>query len=148
MSAFRFRDSVAEQETGVKDRLRTGRAANSIIGLGLAGLIVVSLLWAGSLLYAQVRTVKFVIPPGTEQQIATGKPGVDFPDEITLTLGLRDTIVIENQDDVIHSFGPFVIGPRSTLVKRFDVPITYEGACTFHQEQQMRLVVNPAPWSL
>ena len=54
----------------------------------------------------------------------------------------------ENQDDVIHSFGPFVVGPNSTLTKRFDVPITYEGACTFHQEQQMRLVVNPAPWNV
>jgi hypothetical protein len=129
-------------------RLRASkrRRLNTIVGLGLAGLTLLALGWFASLIYDEVRIMKFVIPPDTKQGIATGKPGVEFPDEIVLTLGLRDTIVIENQDDVVHSFGPFVVGPHATLTKRFDVPITYEGACTFHQEQYMRLVVNPAPW--
>lgn len=90
------------------------------------------------------RQVTFVIPPG----FGAGKATVQFPDEVVLTVGLKDTIVIENQDDRIHSFGPFVVGPRATLTKRFKTPVIYQEACTFHQSRQMRLVVKPAPWQV
>lgn len=115
-------------------------------------LLAVGLLLAGGWFAAvqreEARKLTFVIPAGTNQKIQQGQAGVNFPDEIILTLGVQDTLIIQNQDDVIHSFGPFVVAPHSTLTKRFDVPLTYTGACTFHQEQQMRLVVNPAPWDI
>ena len=114
----------------------------------MAALLLISLGWFVTVVREEARKVIFVIPPGTGQRIENGQPAVEFPDEIVLTLGLKDTIVIENEDGQIHSFGPFVVGPHSTLTKRFDVPLTYQGACTFHQEQQMRLVVNPAPWHI
>ncbi len=111
-------------------------------------LLLISLGWLFCVIRREAREIIFIIPSGTGRQIESGQTAVGFPDEIVLTLGLQDTIIIENQDDVIHSFGPFGVGPHATLTKRFDVPITYEGACTFHQEQQMRLVVNPAPWDI
>ena len=67
--------------------------------------------------------------------------GVEWPQIMSLS-GYQEP------DGQIHSFGPFVVGPHSTLTKRFDVPLTYQGTCTFHQKQQMRLVVNPAPWHI
>lgn len=96
----------------------------------------------------QGRRVTYVIPAGTQQRIAAGDETVSFPDEISLTVGLRDTIIINNRDDVVHAFGPFIIGPQATFTKRFDNPVTYHAACTFHQDEQMRLVVHPAPWSM
>ncbi|MCB0165699.1 MAG: hypothetical protein KDI79_15820 [Anaerolineae bacterium] len=117
--------------------------------LSIAGgaiLLVVILSWLALGQFQTVRTVTYIIPPGTKQDIETGRPGAKFPDEIVLTVGLKDTIVIENQDDVIHSFGPFVVAPHSKLRKRFDTSVVYEGACTFHQDKHMRIVVNPAPW--
>ena len=119
--------------------------------IGVVILVVVllgSLGWFAVILREETRRITFTIPPGTGQLIEAGQTTVEFPDEIALTLGLKDTIVIENKDDRIHSFGPFVVGPNSILTKRFDVPITYQRACTFHQEQQMQLVVNPAPWHI
>ena len=107
-------------------------------------IAVLALLWGSYNQWQAKRNVTFVIPAGDGQ----AQPAVNFPDEIVLTLGVRDTIIIENQDDVTHSFGPFVIGPNATLTKRFQTPVTYEGACTFHQNKQMRLIVNPAPWSI
>ena len=117
--------------------------------LSIAGgaiLLVGVLGWLALSQFQTLRTVTYVIPPGTKQNIETGRPGAEFPDEIVLTVGLKDTIVIENRDDVIHSFGPFVVAPHSQLRKRFDTPVVYEGVCTFHQDEHMRIVVNPAPW--
>ena len=100
--------------------------------------------WFMAIQRQQLRTVTFTIPPGTK----AGQIAVEFPDEITLTIGVRDTIVIHNQDDDLHLFGPFVVAPHSTVTKRFNTPIVYQGACTFHQSQQMKLEVKPAPWDI
>jgi hypothetical protein len=108
-------------------------------------LLLVSLLgWFAASQYETARRVVYVIPPGA----GSGQVVFDIPDEIVLTLGIKDTIVIENQDEVAHIFGPFVVIPHTTMTYRFDHPVTYEGVCTFHKERQMKLVVNPAPWQL
>jgi hypothetical protein len=93
--------------------------------------------------YETWRTVTYVIPPG----VGAGEATVVIPDEIVLRVGVKDTLVIENQDNVIHAFGPFVIGPESTFTQRFRRPLVYDAVCTFHEDQQLRLVVNSAPWS-
>jgi hypothetical protein len=107
----------------------------------LAGLAIVG-VWLIIGLRGNVRTIAFTIPAG----YSTGQAAVDFPDEIVLTLGVKDTLVINNQDDVIHTFGPFVVGPQTTFTKQFTTPRVYQGACSFHQNRQMKLVINPAPW--
>ena len=144
--------SVSVHNNGLVKRTYREWLASSASTKGLiillALLLLVSVGWLITVKREEARQITFVIPPGTSRQIERGQAGVNFPDEIILTLGLWDTIIIENQDNVIHNFGPFVVGPQATLTKRFDVPITYEGACSFHQEQQMRLVVNPAPWDI
>ena len=142
---------VTTNKDGLSENRNLGGLHNTLslktaMRTGLVLLLFVALAWFGVSKREEARKFNFVIPPHTSQQIADGQAAVNLPDEIVLTVGIQDTIVIENQDDVIHSFGPFVVGPHSTLTKRFDVPIIYEGACTFHPEQQMRLVVNPAPW--
>jgi len=91
-------------------------------------------------------TVTFIIPPGTQEKLETGEQVVDFPNEITINVG--DTIVIENQDDAVHAFGPFTILPHTTLTKRFETAKVYENTCTFHQDKQMKLVVNSSGWNI
>lgn len=113
------------------------RIIPALLLLGLLG-------WFAAGQYESVRRVVYIIPPG----VGSGQVTFDMPDEIVLTLGVKDTIVIENQDDVIHTFGPFVVAPRTTLTQRFYHAVNYEGVCTFHRERQMKLVVNPAPWQL
>lgn len=113
------------------------RIIPALLLLGLLG-------WFAAGQYESVRRVVYIIPPG----VGSGQVTFDMPDEIVLTLGVKDTIVIENQDDVIHTFGPFVVAPRTTLTHRFHHVMNYEGVCTFHRERQMKVVVNPAPWQL
>ena len=113
------------------------------VWVSLSLMILLGLGWLAYAQWQAMREIRYVIPAGVE----AGRTTVEFPAEIVLTIGLRDTIVIENQDEATHAFGPFVVGPRSTLTKRFRNPLVYAGACTFHQDQFMKLVVNPAPWS-
>ena len=113
--------------------------------------VIIGLLIVGLLVYQQweqARTVTFVIPPGTNAELAAGRKLVTFPQEVVLTIGLKDTLIIENQDDAVHVFGPFSILPHTTLTKRFKSPRVYENACTFHQDRLMRVVVNSAPWDI
>ncbi|MDM8532764.1 hypothetical protein QUF63_16505 [Anaerolineales bacterium HSG25] len=108
-------------------------------------VILIALLllgWFVSVQYETARTLTYTIPAGT----SAGALEVEFPTEITMTLGVKDILVIDNQDDVLHSFGPFVIAANSTLRQRFSRPLTFEGTCTFHPDQAMTLVVHPAPW--
>ena len=93
--------------------------------------------------YEQARTVRYVIPAGAGQGAA-----VTFPTEIDVVIGVRDILVVENQEEAVHSFGPFVVLPRTTLVKRFNEVKVYQGACSLHRDRQMQLVVHPAPWNI
>lgn len=93
--------------------------------------------------YDQARTMRYVIPAGAGQGAA-----VTFPTEIDFVIGVRDILVVENQDEAVHSFGPFVVLPRTTLVKRFNEVKVYQGACSLHRDRQMKLVVHPAPWNI
>ncbi len=115
-------------------------------------LLIVFLLgtvgWTAFNRWEQARTVTYVIPPGAGHQMALGEEPVDFPSELTFTIGVRDTIVIKNRDDVVHTFGPFIIMPHTTLTKRFDKVRVYQNSCTLHKDHQMKLIVKPAPWNI
>lgn len=106
-------------------------------------LLVVAGGWFVLAQREKMRAVTYVIPAGSTE----GEAVAAFPNEIILTIGLKDTIIINNQDDEVHLFGPFVVAPQTTLTRRFKEPVVYEGACTFHPSRQMKLVVNPAPWN-
>ncbi len=111
----------------------------------MVGLLLVgTLIWFVAGPYETMRRVVYVIPPG----VAAGRATLDVPDQIVLTLGVQDTLVIENQDEVMHTFGPFVIAPHTTMTQRFRHVVNYQGSCSFHKERQMSLVVKPAPWQL
>lgn len=113
-----------------------------LLKLTLSIFVILVAGWFLIALREELRTITYTIPPGTGQ----GLNAVDLPAEIVLTVGLKDTIVIENQDDQLHLFGPFVVGPQATLTKRFDKPQIVQGNCTFHPSRQMKLMVKPAPW--
>ena len=118
----------------------------SYLKLFLVLLVLGGLSWFIVVQYQKIRTVTFVIPPGTAQQLANGEEVISFPNDLTFVVG--DTIVIDNQDDAVHTFGPFTILPHTTLTKRFNTAKVYQNSCTFHQGRQMTLVVNPASWAI
>lgn len=127
-----------------ENRLNKYLSPKLLLALLLAGILG----WFGLRQWEKGRTVTYVIPAGTNQQLATGEDTIDFPIELIFTIGIRDTIIIDNQDNVVHTFGPFTILPNTTLTKRFKTARVYENTCTIHKDRQMKLIVNPAPWNI
>jgi len=119
---------------------------NFLLKTLLALFVLATFGWFAWTQYQKAHTVTYVIPPGTSQQLAAGEEAVNFPNELILSIG--DTIVIENQDSAVHVFGPFTILPHTTLTKRFKTARVYKNSCTFHQDQQMTLIVTPASWNI
>ena len=109
-------------------------------------LLLATLGWFVVVQSQEAKTITFVIPPGTAQQLETGNEIISFPNELAVTVG--DTIIIDNQDEAVHTFGPFTILPHTTLTKRFESARTYQNACTFHQDKSMTIAVEPSSWGI
>lgn len=109
-------------------------------------LALAAIAWWGATHYQAARTITYIIPPGASQRLAGGEEVIDMPRQLVINVG--DTIIIENQDETVHTFGPFTLLPHTKLTKQFKTARIYQNACTFHQDKQMTLVVNPAPWDI
>ena len=68
-----------------------------------------------------------------------------LPDEIRLTLGVRDVLVLKNSDDVPQIFGPTLMMPGQTFRLPFEMASEYQFACTAHASGQMTVIVDPYP---
>jgi hypothetical protein len=87
----------------------------------------------------------FEIPRGTWARRMAGDPIEILPDEIRLTLGLRDILLLRNSDDVPQMFGPTLMMPGQSFRLPFDRAAEYQFACTAHASGQMTIVVDPFP---
>jgi len=56
--------------------------------------------------------------------------------------GLRDILVLKNQDEVPQIFGPTLMMPGQSFRLPFDRPAQYQFACTAHASGQMTIVVE------
>jgi hypothetical protein len=68
-----------------------------------------------------------------------------LPDEIRLTLGIRDILVLRNLDEVPQIFGPTLMMPGQSFRLPFEQASEYQFACTAHASGQMRVIVYPYP---
>lgn len=93
------------------------------------------------------RRYDLVIPAGTEELVATGANPLQIPSEWGLVSG--DVLVLDNRDDVEHSFGAWTVGPgeqREIVLRPFDGVIL----CSLHPAGQLTLNVDPSStdWTL
>jgi hypothetical protein len=87
----------------------------------------------------------FEIPPGTWARRMAGEKIETLPDHIYLTVGVRDTLVLKNQDVVPQTFGPTLMMPGQSFTLPFERAAEYQFACTAHASGQMTIVVDPYP---
>lgn len=87
----------------------------------------------------------FEIPQGTWARRMAGKKIGILPDEIRLTLGMRDILLLRNRDDVPQIFGPTLMMPGQSLRLPFELASEYQFACTAHASGQMTVIVEPYP---
>ena len=87
----------------------------------------------------------YVIPRGTFERRMAGENLEILPSEIRLTLGVRDILVLKNEDDVPQLFGPVLIMPGQTFRLPFNRASRYQFACSLHVNGTLDVVVEPMP---
>jgi hypothetical protein len=109
-------------------------------------MVLAFLAWAAfAPIAAGSREAIFEIPQGTWAQRMSGNPVDILPDEIRLTLGVQDILVLRNLDDVPQMFGPTLMMPGQSLRLPFTRVSSTEFACTAHASGQMTITVEPFP---
>ena len=93
------------------------------------------------------REQPFVIPEGTWQRRMSGDLVDILPQQIRLTLGINDVLLLKNQDTVPQTFGPALLMPGQSFRLPFEVASDYQFACTAHSSGQMTIIVDPFPAS-
>jgi len=116
------------------------------IATGLSVLLLGVLGWA-ALAPIQVASHEavYAIPRGTYAARASGKHVDIFPQTIRLTLGLKDVLVLKNDDSVPHIFGPSLIMPNQSFRLPFETASTYSFECTAHPNGGLSVIVDPGP---
>ncbi len=110
--------------------------------LGMAALLA----WAAmSPVTSASRDQVFEIPKGTWARRMAGDKVEILPNEVRLTLGIKDVLVLRNADDVPQVFGPVLMMPGQSFRLPFEVASSYQFACTAHASGQMTVTVAPGP---
>jgi len=115
--------------------------------LALAVLVpAVATAWAA---FAPLRVADrdevFAIPKGTWARRMAGDKVEILPREIHLMLGVKDVLVLKNDDDVPQVFSAILLMPGQTFRLPFSTASTYSFACTAHASGQMTVNVAPGP---
>lgn len=115
-------------------------------GVGAVLLLAALAAWAAfAPLPGGPREAVYVIPNGTASRRALGvKPSV-LPDVMRFTLGVRDVLVLRNEDDAAATFGPVRLAPGQTYRVPFRTAATFQLACSVHEGGQVGIVVTAAP---
>jgi hypothetical protein len=117
-----------------------------IVVLALAATLAAALGWAGfAPIEVASREQAFVIPKGTYARRRAGDLVEILPDRIRLTLGVRDMLVIRNEDEVPQVFGPTVMMPGQTFSLPFERAASYQFVCSAHASGQLTIDVEPEP---
>lgn len=120
-------------------------AATGLFAAGAAAFVA-ALAWAvHAPLRFDSREEVFEIPKGTWARRMAGEPVEILPDEIHLTLGLRDVLLLRNRDEVPQTFGPALMMPGQSFRLPFSVASSYSFACTAHASGQLSVIVEPEP---
>jgi hypothetical protein len=116
----------------------------------LAALLAVALAaalgWAAlSPVTSEDRDEVFEIPKGTFARRMAGDKVDILPNEVKLTLGVKDVLVLRNRDDVPQVFGPVLMMPGQSFRLPFEMASSYQFACTAHSSGQMTVTVVEGP---
>jgi len=86
-----------------------------------------------------------MIPKGTWARRMAGENLQVLPDEIHLTLGVKDILVLRNDDDVPQLFGPVLIMPGQSFQLPFSRASRYQFVCSLHVSGRLDVIVAPHP---
>lgn len=108
----------------------------------LAGLLIGGAGWLWFQQREEMRQVVYIIPAGTADRIEAGETVDVLPASIELERGVRDTLIIRNEDTRAIQVGPYLIGPGQQFRQRYSSRGTFDLLCTLHANQQMQVIVR------
>jgi hypothetical protein len=109
-------------------------------------LALAALAWAACApISAPSRDYLFEIPKGTWARRMAGEKIDILPSTVTLTLGVRDVLLLRNSDTVPQIFGPVLIMPGQDFRLPFAQVSENQFDCTAHASGQMSVIVEAAP---
>jgi len=112
----------------------------------LVGAVAATTAWAAlTPVDAGTRELVYVIPQGTWARRMAGEDLQILPAEIRLTLGVKDVLVLRNDDDVPQLFGPVLIMPGQSFRLPFARASSYQFACSLHTSGRLDVIVDPMP---
>jgi len=112
----------------------------------LIALLAAGVAWAAfAPLQAQSRGQLFEIPKGTWERRMKGDKTSVLPERITLTLGVRDVLLLRNSDTVPQMFGPVLIMPGQDFRLPFAQAGEHPFDCTAHASGRMTVLVEELP---
>jgi hypothetical protein len=115
-------------------------------GAAVAVLVALAAGWAAlAPLPDGPREVVYVIPKGTAVRQALGMRPAVLPDVMRFTVGVRDVLVLRNEDDAVATFGPVRLEAGQTYRVPFRAPAQFQLACSAHADGQVGIVVTAAP---
>jgi hypothetical protein len=130
---------------GVSISTMQNRRLHWLLGV-LACVVVGALAWmAVTPLDADSNEQVYVIPKGTFARRMAGEQFEPLPSEIRLTLGVKDVLVLRNEDDVPHLFGPVLIMPDQSFKLPFRKASTYQFMCQLHAKGTLDIIVEATP---
>lgn len=86
------------------------------------------------------QVVDLNIPLGTAQRVALGESDPALPSKMTFVVG--DTLLVSNQDVVMHQFGPLLIPSGATASMKLNSEADYSLACSFQPSKYLGLSVQ------
>jgi hypothetical protein len=112
----------------------------------LAAALLAALVWGAlaPLRYANHDKL-FEIPKGTFERRMNGEAVAVLPDQVLLTLGVQDVLLLRNSDTVPQVFGPVLVMPGQDFRLPFEQAGDHPFACSAHASGQMTVRVVPAP---
>lgn len=120
--------------------------------LGLVVLVVGALIGINAPVWYEAwrasrestRQQVYVVPAGTTARLAAGQAVTALPNEVHLTIGGQDTIVIRNDDTLPFDVGGVLVQPGQKYVQQFKHPGTFFLVCSVHTSDRIRIVVSAA----
>lgn len=123
------------------DYLRRNLFLSLLLGIGLATLLYATFAPVST----KSRDKLFEIPKGTYERRMKGDKVDILPSTVRLTLGLRDVLLLRNNDTVPQIFGPILIMPGQEFRLPFETASENQFACNAHASGQMTVIVEPFP---
>jgi hypothetical protein len=118
-------------------------AAVVTVGVAAAGFFAWRSLAPSPTAQPVSRELVYIVPRGAITEFNLGQRGSLLPNEIELTVGGIDTLVVRNEDLYPIDVAGVYLHPGQSYRQQFTRPGQYDLDCSVHTDDIIRVIVHP-----